>query len=207
MRRESAFPLYQGRIALMKHFKLILVFVMTLCCAFAQHAQAKKDKDYEKALKQWNRHDEVYRSSDLAATILWDATWLNPEMLDAQASLFARRYNLSASEESAKRLELESKNRGYAVFFISFFTQDRKFNDLANPAHGWQMTLESGGKKYKPLYIEKIKRPVPEDLLYYPHITHWSVGYRVSFPPEAIQGGQPISLDLRNSVYHSKATW
>lgn len=188
--------------------KRLIPLFFSFLLLLAIPGQAKKDKEYLSVLHQWTRHGEVYSKQDLAAGILWDATNLNTEMTGAQAKIYAKKYALSESDRNTKWDALNSANKGRPAFFVSFFSNDKKFYDLTKPDHGWQVTLENNGRKYQPVSIEKVKRPSPETRLYFPYLTHWSIGYWVYFPVGALQNGESnFSLDLRNPNFHSTLHW
>ncbi|EKD41262.1 MAG: hypothetical protein ACD_73C00787G0002 [uncultured bacterium] len=188
----------------MKIIKYFLLVALILS-SFSSFAGVKSD--YKKILKKWSRHDEVYAHYDLKAAIIWDATFLSEEMLEAQADLYARQYDLDDSQKLKEWENLRSSREGKTVFFVSFFNSSKKLDDLSNPKHGWLIRLKSRGNVFEPVLIERLKRYSPEAQLFYPYILPWSVTYRVSFPPNAIVSGQKFELDVRNQLSDSHLIW
>lgn len=183
----------------------LLWFLVALCgLAFAVHAG---EGSYKKTLKKWTRTDEVYKADDFHAVIIWSATILNDRMLSAQAEKYAKAYNVGVSERDEIFEKLEKKREGGTLFFVSFYSYDRKFNDLADKRAGWDLRLEAGDSTFRPLHIEKINKPTPLDLLYFPYFDQWSTGYYVRFPAEAGMQVFPWTLAVHGPKAHSTLVW
>lgn len=166
-----------------------------------------KSPSYKKVYKKWTRSDSVYGLSDFHASILWSATPLNDQVIEAQAKKFAKAYEVPLKEEEEELERLKEKRGDKVLFFVSFYSYDRHFDDLENPGSKWDLRLEAGEMTYRPVRFEKFNRPNPLDKLYYPGLGPWSSGYYVWFPAEAGMRPYPWILSVHGPKAHSKLKW
>lgn len=183
--------------------KNIISCVLVLSLVFTPLYAVAKSTNYKKNLKKWTRSDRVYKSEDLKASIYWTATLLNNQMIHAQAQRYAEAYESSEADKQKSYQELMAKKNGQTLFFVSFYSGNKKFSDLLNPRAGWELRLESGGHTYKSVRIEKIGKTKPVDRMYFPYITPWSVGYYVWFPAAA----ESLTLSVYGPDSHSTLVW
>jgi len=78
---------------------------------------------------------------------------------------------------------------------------------LINQRAGWDLRLTSGDVSYRPLRLEKFRRPNPLDKIYYPKLGAWSQGYYVWFPTEAGMRPYPWVLSVHGPEANSKLKW
>ncbi|MDO8519640.1 MAG: hypothetical protein Q7T11_05710 [Deltaproteobacteria bacterium] len=162
---------------------------------------------YKGTLKKWTREAIRYRSEDLSAILKVKATLLSDSMLKAQAARNAKVYGLSPSEKEVVLEELLRKRGDAVLFFISFYSADRKYDDLSNPRSGWELRLESPSGKFAPDHFEKINKISPMETMYYPYLDLWSKGYFAWFPPEAATSSSPWVLSIRGPSARASLTW
>ncbi len=160
---------------------------------------------YKKAVKTWSRSESTYRTSDLAATIVWEATYLSDEMLEAQAKEYIKIYHTPVAEQSAVLPQLRSKREGETLFFVSFYSNDRHFDDLLSQRAGWELRLEVNGQSIKPSHMEKTERATPLQQRMYPYLNSWSRGYYVWFPINDVSF--PFTLSLHGPTASSSLLW
>lgn len=187
--------------------KNIISCVLVLSLAFIPLFAAAKSTDYKKTLKKWTRSDRVYKSEDLKASIYWTATLLNNQMIHAQAERYAEAYESSEADKQKIYQELMAKKNGQTLFFVSFYSGNKKFSDLLNPRADWELRLESGGHTYKSIRLEKIGKTKPADRMYFPYITPWSEGYYVWFDAAAEIHESPLKLSVYGPDAHSTLAW
>lgn len=183
----------------MKSIFLILFFLI-----FTMTAQAK-EPSYKKVLKEWTRTHTVYQSSDFHVSILWNATLLNEEMINAMASYYQKTYNISDEERVEVMADFKQKQEGELLFFVSFYTSNRSFADIQNPRAHWDLRLNVGPHAYKPLRIEKVSKQTPLLQLYFPYLDQWSKGYYVWFPSES--KSEAFELSIHGPQAHSELEW
>lgn len=167
-------------------------------------AQAK-GPSYKKVLKEWTRNHTVYQSQDFHASILWHATLLNDEMIEAMASYYQKTYNISDEECAEVEDDFKRKQEGNLLFFVSFYTFDHSFADIQNPRAHWDLRLNVGNNSYKPLRIEKTSKLTPLLQLYFPYLDQWSKGYYVWFSSK--NKSEPLELSIHGPEAHSKLEW
>lgn len=181
--------------------KKFILFLLPL--VFLSYSLDAKE-NYRKVQKKLTRSDQVYRLKDLNAVILWNATYLSDELLNSQTEWLAQRYNLSQAEKENKLDELNSQKDEMGYFFVSFFSDQKKYSDLANPRDGWDLRLEIGDKRYKPVRIQKVKKPSPLETKLYPYINPWSENYYVWFP---VSPSKPFQLAVYGPRGKSHLLW
>lgn len=157
---------------------------------------------YKSTLRKWTRSDRVYKSEDLNATLLWTATLLSPEMVAAQKGEFARVYDT----QDISSMPLRSDEDGI-LFYISFYSEDSRHDDLSQKGNAWQLRLKAGDEDFAPIRVEKVDKPAPLDRLFYPYMEIWSRGYYVWFPREARHQSKPWTLSVHGPFSHSKLIW
>ncbi len=164
-----------------------------------------KDKAYDKTLKKWTRTDSVYRSNDLRAEIIWNATFLNHTMIAAMADYRARVYNLPDPEKMQVESDLLVKKNNDLLMFVSFYSPDRKTDDLMDVNNAWDLRLEQDGKIFRPVKIEKIKKIDPMNQFYFPYLSQWFKGYYVWFSTPNTEG--PLKITVHGTNAHSELKW
>ncbi len=167
--------------------------------------QAKSS--YLKILKKLSRGGEVYQSQDLRASIIWQASPVTNELIFAQTNRYAKSYDPQPAEKENFQKDLFTKRGNETLFFISFYSGDRKYGDLSNPKAKWDVRLKMNGEMFTPSRIEKINSPNPLDLLLYPYLTPWSHGYYVWFPMDSSRLNAPFSLSVHGALTKSTLKW
>lgn len=180
------------------------IFFLVVLLLAAPHVQAAS---YKSTLKEWTRSAVKYRSQDLIAILQMKATLLNDTMLRAQAAKNAKTYDLIPEDREGVLTDLEQKRGDAVLFFISFYSSDRKYDDLANPRCGWDLRLENKEGIFHPERIEKVNKLSPLEIMYYPYLNPWSKGYFVWFPAEAASSSTPWVLSVHGTSAHADLTW
>lgn len=182
------------------------VFFICFLLIISLPAQAG-DRSYKKNLKKWTRSGTVYSLKDFRAEIVWDASFLSHSLLKSQADLYARTYEIPTPERENFLNSLYQKRGDEALFFISFYSYNPHYNDIANQRGDWDLRLEVGGEMIRPSRIDKIKRPTPLDRVFYPYLTPWSRGYFVWFPVNPDSLDSSFQLTIHNPRASSRLVW
>lgn len=96
---------------------------------------------YEKSLEQWTRSEDAY--ADFEARAFIDATLKAETFRRAYVREYARLYDLTPSQESDLLTAELADARDNVVVIVSFYTPERRWNDL-NPARGfWEVRLQN----------------------------------------------------------------
>lgn len=199
MKNEKCKPLF------ILYFSLF-IFVFVGVISFSS-SSFSKSPSYKRVYKKWTRSDSVFGLSDFHASILWSATLLNDQVIEAQAKKFAKAYEVPLNEKEEELKRLKEKRGDEVLFFVSFYSHDRHFNDLTNKRAKWDLRFEAGEVTYRPVRLEKFTRPNPLDKLYYPSLGPWSHGYYVWFPAEAGMRPHPWVLSVHGPKTRSKLKW
>lgn len=184
---------------------LKLYFILGLFFFLSSAVQAKEA--YHRTLQKLTRKDQVYRSQDLKASIIWNATPLTDPLIAAQTHFYAKVYDALPEEKANLHETLLSKRGKEALFFVSFYSAERKFGDLANPKARWEVRLKMEEGVLEPSRIEKIGYPNPVEQIFYPYLTPWSRGYYVWFPIPSSGLKTPFSLSVHGAFASSTLTW
>lgn len=187
------------------NLNLLVLWVIPVLLLFSFNAQAKDS--YSKILKKSSRGDEIYKVENLKAFIIWKASPLTDELIAAQTNRYAKSYDPLPEEKENFQKDLFSKRGDESLFFISFYSADRKYGDLSNPKAKWDVKLKVNGETLTASRIEKINSPNPLDLLLYPYLTPWSRGYYVWFPINASRLKTPFSLSVHGAFASSTLSW
>lgn len=168
------------KITLLKLTLSMLLF--TSCATRLSTPQGIPDipiSEYEELVETNTKKTEVYDGLHNKLTV--QATILDTKLTEAFLSHSARLSQWSEQkykEEKGKRI---GKNAENTEFFVSFFTPERKHQDLSSAKNVWKIFLDVNGQRYEGK-ATKIKQLLSEVQAMYPHHNRWSVPYTISFP-------------------------
>lgn len=117
----------------------------------------------------------------LTNTMESSLVFLTPELRQAQIHELARTYGWSfekTNEEKSKNLESTSSQ---VVFFLAFYSPEKKLNQLEKVKSPFHIFLEADGKRYA-AQIKRTKQPTFELKKLYPFLSQWHIPYEVAFP-------------------------
>lgn len=140
--------------------------------------------DYQKALDQQTRRSQKYQGLynvfDLSATLV------NPTLAQAQLEQSARLYQWDRAQFQSEKNKSDQQLKDRTEVFLSFYTPEKKNDDLHKSSTQWRVYLESGGRRWEGK-VTKIKTTLAEVQGLYPHHTRFSTPYSISFPVSAEQ--------------------
>jgi hypothetical protein len=195
-----------------KSIHFFILFIISLFLFSSTHVEAhsvsKAKKQYKKVLKKWTKGDKTYQNRNFLATIHWKATLLSDDMLKAQNDLLSHIYEYSENEKSRKYFEVKNQIDGYTVFFVSFYSGNKRYNDLKNKKAGWEIYLETKNFQIPVSKIEKIsKYPTPQEKLLYPYLDSWFKGYYLWFKTDQAIDSKEIKLKINSPNARSTLIW
>ena len=161
---------------------ILLSFLLLSACATSYtnpNLKLAPEEDYYSALDTKTRKEKVY--DGLYAKIEFTAVLLNSEISHLQLDQNARIYQWNLDQYSTEKAKVESDLSKQSTVFLSFFTPERKNDDLNKSKTLWRIFLDTNGKRYEGK-IEKIKTVFAEVKTLYPAHNRWSTAYRVTFP-------------------------
>jgi hypothetical protein len=157
------------------------------------------ESDYHKVISQYSKQKQIY--SGLYNTMDLTGTILNSKVTEAQTDQFARLYLWDANKYTQEKVKSEEKLTKEAEFFISFFTPDRKHDDLHKNQTLWKIFLDVDGKRHEGK-TKKIKLLTEELQGIYQFHNRFSTPYSVVFPVpmKQIEAAKEIKITVTGPV-------
>jgi hypothetical protein len=157
------------------------------------------ESDYFQTIKRNSRQQQVY--SGLYNSIDMTAAAINTEVSEAQVDQMARVFIWDEAKYTQEKATADGKLRKEAEFFVSFFTPERKHDDLNKNKTLWKIFLDIDGKRYE-AKTTKIKLLTEELQSLYPFHNRFSTPYSIVFPipMKNIEGANNIKLTITGPV-------
>ncbi len=134
---------------------------------------------YELAIGRYSDGDAEY--SGFYNNFQYKATILNSDirtdLLVKQTEYYQWDHERSLKESDKYQKEMAAQTD----VFLSFFTPDRKNDNLADGKSIWRIFLDVGGVRYEGR-VKKIRTLISELQALYPYHTRWNTPYLVTFP-------------------------
>lgn len=186
----------------MKLMSLLFITLLTSACAtqlpVAQGIKEISVSDYQSLSEKKTQKVEVY--SGLYNQMTVSATRMDGEMTDAYLSHSARLLQWSAAQHQTEKAKMISQGTEKTEFFVSFYTPERKHNDLSSNKSMWKIYLDINGQRYEGT-AKKIKSQHIEIETMYPSHNRWSNPYTVTFPiAAAIADGKPAVMTITGTL-------
>jgi hypothetical protein len=149
----------------------------------ASSASAEITTDIERFSDGEAYYAGLYNNFSYRATILNSA--VRTELLRRQNEF----YQWDREKFSIERDKSDHDLALETVVFLSFFTPDRKNDNLAEDKSIWRVYLEAGSHRYIGK-VKKLKTNLSELQALYPYHSRWNTAYEVTFsiPANAIEG-------------------
>ncbi len=135
--------------------------------------------DYESLIEKKSRKLEIYDGLYNQLTV--QGTWLDGQITDAALSHSSRLQQWNEQKYKDEKTKAISKHTESTEFFVSFFSPERKHNDLSQNKTLWKIFLDVNGQRYEGK-ATKIKLLLSELQAMYPYHNRWSTPYLISFP-------------------------
>lgn len=109
------------------------------------------------------------------------ATLKNSSVRQALLELLAQYYQWDSEKLLSERNKSLQEMASETEVFLSFYTPDRRNDNLTDPKSIWKIYLDVGDRRYegKP---RKLRRNLAELQALYPYHTRWNTPYAVVFP-------------------------
>lgn len=162
-------------------------------------------------------NDDITRYSDgeayyagLYNTFIYRATILNGPVRAELLRKLSDFYQWDREKLTAEREKSDREFSQETTVFLSFYTPDRRNDNLSEDKSIWRVYLDVGGRRYQGK-IKKIRTSLAELASLYPYHTRWNTPYDVTFPLPAsaveTQASQlTITGPLGNKVVNFPAT-
>lgn len=153
---------------------------------------------YESVVDRWTDRIEEYNG--LSNTVTIQGTLLNPEMALAQLDQNARIYQWDQSTYDNEKRALENRLATETQVFVSFYSPERKWDDLYKSKTLWKIFLDVNGQRYEGKST-KVKLLTPEIQSLYHYHTSFATPYLITFPVSATAvNGQPARLTFTGAI-------
>ncbi|PIR18439.1 MAG: hypothetical protein COV46_00100 [Deltaproteobacteria bacterium CG11_big_fil_rev_8_21_14_0_20_49_13] len=153
-------------------------------------------RSYLRTLNKWTKTGRVFAFETLDAILIWKATYLSIELLDAQRQLI---------HEKKMDQDIPIEIPEGVGFFVTVFVKKelREFSMDKNSV--WKIVLiGENGEEIQPFKVDPIPR-TPTYWILYPHLDGWQKAYYVEFPKIGL--GKEPKLILRSIVAQSELKW
>lgn len=145
----------------------------------AEGTPQSKDNTYEAKIDRYSAGDREY--SGFYNTFEYRATIMNTPIREAtlqrQATYFQWDNDKQATERERNNQEMSSRTE----IFVSFFTPDRRNDNLTDMKSIWKVYLDAGGQRYEGK-AKRSKMLLAELQALFPHHTRWNTAYILEFP-------------------------
>jgi len=149
---------------------------------------------YNSIARKWTRHARLFSFNTMEARLIWNATLVTDELLDAQRELVDKR-----------KMNIDVPSYEGTNFFVALYTDKDLGIFSLDKASNWEIALVGNdGQEVVPVKIEQVTLTVNEEI-FYPHAPKWSKMYRVQFPATDL-GREPM-LIMRSIVGSSALKW
>jgi len=135
--------------------------------------------EYENLIVDKSKKLEMYEGLYNKLTI--EGTWLDSQVTEASLSHSARLSQWPETKYKEEKTKAISRHAENTEFFVSFYTPERKHNDLSQNKTLWKIFLDVNGQRYEGK-ATKVKLLLTEIQALYPYHNRWSVPYVISFP-------------------------
>ncbi len=109
------------------------------------------------------------------------STILTHDISEAVHKRLDKFYEWNPAEEQEKRQERMQELQTKTKLWLSFFTPDRKNDNLANKVSIWKIYLEANGQRYEG-HATKANKNFDEAQALFPYHSRWATAYYVDFP-------------------------
>lgn len=188
----------------MKYFVSLLLLVPFLFAGCATHEVTpdsriiNRNNDYEAILEKYT--DKARRYSGFYNTLDIEATLISSKVAKAQIEKSVELYQWDEKRIAEEKGKFESRLNNETEIFLSFFTPERKNDNLSKPNSIWKIFLDVGGKRYEGK-ATKIKLSLSEIESLYPYHNRFYTPYSVTFPLSVRSTeGKPMKLTITGAV-------
>ena len=186
----------------MKKVFLILIFFLGACTTYV-HDEGRQQ--YINTIEKFSAGDKQF--SGLYHNFEFRATILNHEITKTIHERMAQIYAWSEEESAEKLNEKMSKLENNTLLWLSFFTPERKNDNLATKKSIWKIYLLAGSQRYEGR-AQKANLNLSEATELYPYHTRWATPYYIEFPvPSREIENQPLTLIITGPLGRREVTF
>jgi hypothetical protein len=188
-------------VAKLKAFILVSFLILVSCATKTVNEKGLSvltEDAYAAIIDKWSDRVEDYNGLNNTITV-W-ATVINPEVIRAQLDHNARMFQWDQTQLAKETDIANEKYTKQTEVFVSFYSPERKWDDLAKSKTLWKVFLDANGQRYEGKAV-KVKLLTREIQSLYPYHTAYGTPYLVSFPlnAQAIDG-KVVKLIITGSI-------
>lgn len=182
-------------------YLICLALLLSACASQTTAPTAAPALSADAYLDVIEKHsDKVRRYSGFYNTLDVEATAINSTVAQAQLSRQADLLQWDEKRIGEEKGKFENRLNKEAEFFFSFFTPERKNDDLFKPNSMWKIFLDVDGRRYEGK-ATKIKLQLVEIQALYPYHNRFYTPYTVTFPvPMRSIESKPLKVTITGSV-------
>ncbi|MBC7371104.1 MAG: hypothetical protein H7326_06035 [Bdellovibrionaceae bacterium] len=153
---------------------------------------------YGAVIDKWS--DRVENYSGLNNTITVMATLVNSEVVQAQLEHNAHMFQWDQTKMTEETRLANEKAAKQTEVFVSFYSPERKWDDLYKSKTLWKVFLDVNGQRYEGKAV-KIKLLTREVQSQYPYHTGYGTPYSITFPVDTKNAdGKPVRLVFTGAI-------
>ncbi|WP_374075012.1 hypothetical protein [Bdellovibrio bacteriovorus] len=184
----------------MKYFLGLFLF-LTACASYEVTPAGRTMRttgDYMSVIEKHS--DNVRRYSGFYNTLDMEATLINSDVAMAQLDQSAMLYQWDEKRFAEEKAKYETRLSKETEVFLSFYTPERKNDDLFKANTMWKIFLDVDGKRYEGK-ATKIKLQLAEIEGLYPYHNRFYTPYSVTFPvPMRSLEGKLLKMTVTGAV-------
>jgi hypothetical protein len=163
--------------------KILLMMLVLSSCATSSTTNSgltvMSESEYESVIDRFTDRKENY--TGLYNTLQIGGTLENSRVMAAELDQNARLYQWDQSKFNTEHNAAEEKLSKETSVFISFFTPEKKEDDLNKSTSMWKIFLDANGRRFEGKAVKIKLQPVEVKSLFEYH-NRFSTPYRVTFP-------------------------
>lgn len=175
----------------------LLPFLVFSCVTRLPTPEGIKDistSEYEEIIDTKTKKQEVYDGLYNKLTV--QATRLDADMSENLVAYQAKLQQWNLEKYKEEKSKIIAKHSDGTEFFVSFYTPERKHDDLAYSKTNWKVYLDVGGQRYEGK-VTKLKGLFGDLEALYPFHNRWSSAYSVVFPVSTpATDGKPVTFTV-----------
>lgn len=137
------------------------------------------EREYHNVVESFTGRSQKY--AGLYNTMDVTATLVNSKVALAQIDQKARLLQWDSTQYSKALEKQKNELAEQTIIYMSFYTPDKKNDDLQKPTTQWRMYLEAEGRRWEPRVV-RIRQPIAEIQGLYSYHTRFSTAYQLTFP-------------------------
>lgn len=182
-------------------YLIVLALFVSGCASYEVTPTGRTVKTTDNYADVIEKHsDKVRRYSGFYNTLDMEATLITSEVARAQLAQNQMLYQWDDVRAAEEKTKFEDRLSKQTEIFLSFFTPERKNDDLFKKNTMWSFFLDVDGKRYEGK-IAKIKLQLAEIEGLYPYHNRFYTPYALTFPiPMRSIDGKEVKLTMTGVV-------